>query len=132
MSKKERAHLPEDFDAFRYQELYPDLKDMDSFALEEHYLFWGRDEGRSYKLQLPEYFNPQVYRAKNPDLAKLSDKELEIHYSSFGSLENREYSDVFFDDLFFREKNKVNAEDSYAAYIRDIRQIKSQIGRAHV
>jgi hypothetical protein len=126
MPQKEREYLPEDFDAYRYQELYPDLKDMDSFALEEHYLYFGQREGRAYKLELPLDFNAQVYRIKNPDLAELSDKELEIHYSSFGVLENREYSDVFFDELFFREKNKVNSDNAYSAYVRDIRQIKSQ------
>jgi len=126
MSQKERGHLPEDFDAYRYQELYPDLKDMDSFALEEHYLYFGQREGRAYKLELPSDFNTQIYRVKNPDLRELSDKEIEIHYSSFGALEKREYSDVFFDELFFRKKNKVNSDDAYLAYIRDIRQIKSQ------
>lgn len=126
MLQQKREHLPEDFDAYWYGELYPDLEGMDECALEEHYLSFGAHEGRVYKLALPPNFISSVYRIKNPDLANLSDRELEIHYSSFGLREGREYSDSFFDPLFFKQKNKVTCDNLYELYARDIRQIKSQ------
>jgi hypothetical protein len=126
MSQQKREHLPEDFDACWYGELYPDLEGMDKCALEEHYLSFGVWEGRIYKLSLPLGFESSVYRIKNPDLANLSDRELEIHYSSFGLKEGREYSDRLFDPLFFKQKNKVTCDNLYEFYARDIRQIKSQ------
>jgi hypothetical protein len=125
MLQKERE-LPEDFDAYRYRELYPDLEDMENIALQEHYLLFGRFEGRVYRLNLPLDFNVEIYRLKNPDLSNLSDKELEIHYSSFGAKEGRECSDKFFDPLFFVQKNNASCTNIYDVYSRDIRQMKSQ------
>lgn len=126
MPQQKREHLPEDFDAYWYGELYPDLEGMDECTLEEHYLSFGSHEGRVYKLALPPDFDSNVYRIKNPDLTDLSDRELEIHYSSFGLKEGREYSDSFFNPLFFKQKNKITQDNLYELYARDIRQIKSQ------
>lgn len=89
------ASLPHDFDEETYLRLNPDVAKDNSNA-REHYINFGRKEGRLYKgadvetLSLPDDFNPVTYLDLNPDLAAAG-VEASVHYFVFGQKEGRPY-----------------------------------------
>lgn len=114
------SRLPEDFNPTLYKKYNPDLKDCTDEWVGWHYLNYGLKENRIYKIEnLPEYFDAEQYRFLNPDLKSFNNYQCEAHYVKWGIKENRKYWDPFFDKNFF-------ANQSYAEYMNDITQIKSQ------
>ena len=79
--------LPLDFDEELYFILNPDVKGQ--YKAEEHYLKYGYNENRKYKIEIPDEFNEKLYYKLNPDVqCKYDAKE---HYLKYGYLENRKY-----------------------------------------
>ncbi|HEX4768106.1 MAG TPA: glycosyltransferase [Lichenihabitans sp.] len=101
----EHGPLPANFDANRYVELHRDLARFrgDAVGATEHFLRWGRDEGRLYRSktelledrygQLPADFDAARYMDLHPDLEIFrSDADAAAaHYLQSGRLEGRRY-----------------------------------------
>jgi len=81
--------FPNDFDFNLYRLFYNDLIHLSDIELKNHYLNFGYNEGRIYKL--PCDFNTKTYKELNEDLQHLNDNDLMIHYANFGKFENRKY-----------------------------------------
>lgn len=81
--------LPQDFDYNIYR-CYYDLASLDNESLKVHYLSYGKNEGRLYKL--PNNFSFEIYKKLNNDLKKLNNNELLIHFVNNGFIEGRKYS----------------------------------------
>ncbi len=82
---------PNDFNPIIYKSLYPDLSNLTDDELLDHYINYGFNENRIYKITLPNDFNTSNYKSLNIDLSHLNDNELKIHYYLYGSNENRPY-----------------------------------------
>ena len=83
--------LPPDFNPILYQKLNPDLSNLSTDELTNHYLRHGYWEKRKYNIGLPNNFDPLIYQKLNPDLSNLSSDELTNHYLKYGFLESRSY-----------------------------------------
>jgi len=83
------SDFPNDFNFDFYRLFYEDLRNYDNFFLRNHYLDFGKNEGRHYKL--PDGFSIQSYKELNNDLNHLNDNDLMIHYINNGIKENRKY-----------------------------------------
>ncbi len=106
--ESEHGRLPTDFNARRYVDLHPDLAGFkgDVLGASEHYLRWGRDEGRLYKSakevledrfgQLPADFDAARYIDLHPDLEIFrSDTDAAAaHYLQSGRAEGRRYKSL--------------------------------------
>ncbi|MCJ2084035.1 glycosyltransferase [Methylobacterium sp. J-090] len=80
--------LPADFEPERYRLLNDDLTDFhEGWALAEHYLRFGRREGRAYVLA--DDFDAAFYQRRYGDLSGIPDDELNWHYLKFGRREGR-------------------------------------------
>lgn len=80
--------LPADFEPERYRLLNDDLNDFqEGWALAEHYLRFGRREGRAYVLA--DEFDAAFYQRRYRDLSGIPDDELNWHYLRFGRREGR-------------------------------------------
>ena len=53
---------------------------MNEEQLKEHYLNYGRNEGRRYKYNLPNDFDVDDYKALNNDLKHMNKQQLMEHY----------------------------------------------------
>ena len=85
-------NIPEDFNPSTYKLLHLDLKDFSDKEAINHYIKYGKKEGRKYILDIiPKDFNPIVYRNINSDLHHLSEPELISHYIHYGIIEKRNY-----------------------------------------
>jgi hypothetical protein len=87
-----------DFNWNEYLNLNDDLKTIINNKIDafQHYIKFGINEGRIYKIEVPENFNWQEYLELNPDLieAKINTKEeAEKHYCVYGKKEKRKYFD---------------------------------------
>lgn len=80
--------IPYNFNDKVYKLLNKDLKNLNNIHLRLHFVEYGFDEGRTYKL--PENFNLNLYRKYNKDLEVLTDDELIIHYFEYGLAEKRD------------------------------------------
>ncbi|WP_082515372.1 glycosyltransferase [Methylobacterium sp. Leaf112] len=84
----ELGQLPTDFHAERYRQLNGDLSHIrEDWALAEHYLRFGRGEGRAYGL--PDDFDAAFYQRYYHDLSEIPDGGLIEHFLQFGHLEGR-------------------------------------------
>lgn len=112
--------IPEDFDYKTYISKNTDLKkkgiDSEQKA-KEHYILYGRKEGRIYKLNnqssnkkslinskkiLKEYknFDPKIYKIINPDLTNMTDEQATNHFIECGIKEHRIYkTDYSYDQI---------------------------------
>lgn len=81
--------FPNDFSFDLYRLFYEDLRNYDNVFLKNHYLDFGKNEGRHYKL--PDGFTIESYKALNHDLNNLNDNDLMIHYINSGIKEGRKY-----------------------------------------
>ncbi|WP_244474268.1 glycosyltransferase [Methylobacterium sp. Leaf87] len=80
--------LPTDFVPEQYRLLNEDLTDFhEGWALAEHYLRFGRAEGRAYLLA--DDFDAAFYQRRYRDLSGVPDEELTWHYLKFGRREGR-------------------------------------------
>jgi GR25 family glycosyltransferase involved in LPS biosynthesis len=64
---------------------------MNDEELENHYINYGINERRSYKINLPNDFNCSNYKKLNNDLVNMNDEELENHYINYGYYEKYNY-----------------------------------------
>lgn len=62
---------------------------MTDRTLRDHYVRYGRDEGRIYKLELPDKFEPSEYKRLHLDLQHMTDIEASVHYTQHGRYEGR-------------------------------------------
>ncbi|QYO67459.1 glycosyltransferase [Leptolyngbya sp. 7M] len=90
--KLKKLSLPEDFDAEKYWILNPDLQKQfaknqyTEFKLIEHFLQYGKAEGRPYQT----YFDWKFYLEYNDDLTYLTTSEIAYeHWLTVGQLEGR-------------------------------------------
>lgn len=104
-SEGRRYELPSDFDASVYLRLNNDLANASSklpdrnyFAI-SHYIQFGENESRAYKVTLPANFASEDYLALNPDLGKAASTKnifersqfAKDHYISHGFFEGRRF-----------------------------------------
>jgi len=98
------SDFPNDFSFDFYRLFYEDLRNYDNIFLKNHYLEFGKNEGRHYKL--PDGFSVESYKALNNDLNHLNDNDLMIHYINSGIKEGRKYKmDVNNENPIVRKKN---------------------------
>jgi len=82
--------IPIDFDHEIYRKLNKDLKKLNNFQLEEHYILYGMSERRLYRI--PDDFDINVYRSLYKDLKNISDEKIIEHYITTGYSQGRIYS----------------------------------------
>ena len=91
------SKIPEDFNLLIYKNNYNDLIKLNNEELINHYINYGKKEGRIYdkylikKCILPEDFNPYIYKNIYKDLENLNENELKEHYLNNGINEGRFY-----------------------------------------
>lgn len=110
-SSNEENYLPDDFDVKIYRYLNNDLNEKTDDELINHYLQYGQNEGRVYKINFKELseFETKYYKKYNEDLSGLSDNDLIMHFLKYGYNENRKYKyDI---DLEKENKNKNNDKE---------------------
>jgi hypothetical protein len=84
--------LPLDFDVLVYKKLNKDLSNLSNINAIYHYLNYGINEKRKYKINtLPIDFDPVIYKKLNKDLKHLTDEEATDHYLNNGIDEKRKY-----------------------------------------
>ena len=79
--------IPKDFDIDVYKLLNNDLSKLSNIFIKLHYLEYGFEEERIYKL--PDNFNIEYYKYLNKDLSTLNNNQLIIHYFNYGIKEDR-------------------------------------------
>ena len=80
-NKIKNFKAPHDFDPNIYKK-YKDLSNLTDSQLEEHYVLYGINEKRIYKL--PEDFNINTYKNTYKDLIKLNNDQIIEHYINIG------------------------------------------------
>jgi len=89
--------IPENFCWKTYLDLNPDLLKAGickKQSVINHFLNWGKNEGRKYKYDLPEDFNWEKYLKLNPDLLHVGihkKHSAKKHYFEHGKNEGRKY-----------------------------------------
>ena len=86
---KNQVELPSDFNEEYYLHIHKDVANA-KMNPKEHYLLFGKNEGREYKPSLPEGFNPVGYLIINKDVANAG-MTAEYHYLNHGWKEDREW-----------------------------------------
>lgn len=83
--------LPHDFDWRSYTSLYKDIATFDELRAKCHYLQYGIDEKRLYKLSVPNDFNWRTYAALNKDVQLTNELIAKAHFTRYGFREGRPY-----------------------------------------
>lgn len=104
-----KKNIPNDFDWKTYIRLNNDLNDHNNKRdAINHYLNYGINEKRQYKVKLPNDFNWEEYIALNSDLIEVTNETEAInHYRKYGFFQNRNYkkeSKVILYDLITNKK----------------------------
>jgi adenylylsulfate kinase len=86
-ASQDRELLPDRFDRAAYLMLNPDVAGS-GLDPADHYVRFGRDEGRAYASELPDGFDGAAYLALNPDVAA-SGVDPVRHYLNCGRYEGR-------------------------------------------
>lgn len=114
-SNNKKNNLPHDFNFENYRKMNPELFYYDDYNyLKNHYLNFGKHEGKLYKL--PDDFDPIMYKRLNPDLMNLSNNDLKNHFINFFFKENRKYkfpedfNHSFYNKIYFNNINMNNYE----------------------
>jgi hypothetical protein len=81
--------LPSDFDKAQYLHLNPDVAEA-SVDPVQHFLKFGRKEGRCWQRGLPRGFVPAEYLGLNPDVAKAKADPVR-HFLEFGRAQGRSW-----------------------------------------
>jgi hypothetical protein len=91
-NKRDIYKPPIDFDYITYSKIYNDLNGLSPFILCTHYVEYGYQENRIYKI--PDDFNAELYKSLYPDVSSsnLNDKQLKEHYLFVGIKTNRIYN----------------------------------------
>lgn len=114
--------IPEDFDPEIYKKINKDLIFLSNDELIHHYINWGKNEGRPYKIAKPPHdFNPENYKKINEDLREMTDEDATNHYINWGKYEGRCYKLINYDNnVIYQNKYKnncifmVNHHESFA------------------
>lgn len=83
--------LPLDFDWELYVKINDDISSLDEVKAKLHYVNFGRNEKRLYKLELPDDFDWEEYLLMNNDLRHLDEFRAKLHYIHDGKREKRTY-----------------------------------------
>ena len=78
--------LPNDFNPYYYKILNSDLKILNDYKCKVHYIEYGYDEKREYKI---DDFDVNYYKLFNTDLGVMSDEDYFKHYFQIGKKEGR-------------------------------------------
>jgi hypothetical protein len=93
------SEFPNDFNFDLYRLFYEDLRNYDNNFLRNHYLNFGKNEGRYYKL--PDDFTVESYKELNNDLNHLNNNDLMKHYINYGIKECRKYKIISNQNVIF-------------------------------
>ena len=80
--------VPDEFDQNVYRTIYPDISHFNIYDMISHYIEFGRNEGRYYKM--PDGFDFNYYRDAN-NMVNYNEQEIIWHWFNHGQNENREY-----------------------------------------
>ena len=105
--------IDNNFNAFIYKSINPDLKDLSNKDAYKHYINIGINEGRKYKIVIPNDFDPKIYKEIHNDLGNLSDDEAFQHYNNHGFYENRKYKIEIPTDFDVRQYKNLNPDLKY-------------------
>lgn len=94
-------NLQEIYDENYYRANNPELVNLSSREIYQHFLTTGITEGRRFS----PFFNINFYRNSNQDLNNLSNRQLLDHFLNRGLADNRKFSQ-FFDLDFYRASNR--------------------------
>jgi hypothetical protein len=84
--------LPSDFNSEMYKELNPDLQHYTINEIKNHYIQYGKYEGKLYKIEnVPDDFDIVMYKELNPDLNQLTENQTKLHYVEYGKNEGKLY-----------------------------------------
>ena len=83
--------IPFDLNIPSYKVLNKDLSYMSHDDAIKHYIEYGKNENRKYKLNLPDNFDTSIYKLLNKDLSHMSDEDALKHYIEYGKKEKRKY-----------------------------------------
>jgi GR25 family glycosyltransferase involved in LPS biosynthesis len=86
------------------------LNKLSDNELKQHYLTYGKNEGRIYKYNLPDNFDLNSYKELNSDLTNLSDNELKQHYLKYGKNEGRIYKYNLPDNFDLNSYRELNSD----------------------
>ena len=92
--------LQELYDENFYRSNYPELANLSSRELYQHFLTTGITEARNFS----PFFNLSFYDANNPDLSNLNNRQLIDHFLNSGLAEDRKFSQ-YLDLDFYRANN---------------------------
>ena len=84
--------LPNDFHWENYIKQNKDLSYMNEEEAKNHYIKYGFNEKRKYKIETPIDFDPVIYLEINKDLENLSYDEAINHYKRDGFRMNKKYN----------------------------------------
>jgi len=120
--------LPKDFNWKTYIKLNNDLTVLTNKTdAVKHYLDYGKNEKRPYKINLPNDFDWKQYIALNKDLREITNKKDAVtHYTIFGFFEKRNYkkcSKIILDNLI--SNKKISYKDNLFFILNEI--IKNNI-----
>lgn len=80
--------VPDDFDQNVYRTIYPDISQFNIYDLISHYIEFGRNECRYYKMA--DGFDFNYYRNAN-NMLHYTDQEIIWHWFNHGQYEKRKY-----------------------------------------
>ena len=110
-----------DFDYIMYKKIYKDLSKLKKHELKEHYMMYGKNEGRIYKI--PDDFDILTYKKIYNDMYNLSDVEIKKHYLFHGHHEKRIYKlPDDFDSIVYKkiysDLEELNNDDLKMHYLK--------------
>jgi hypothetical protein len=112
--------IPIDFDSNIYKFINKDLAHLNDEQSKNHYLEYGINELRLYKL--PEDFNPVIYKFIYKDLSHFNDEQATNHYLEYGYHESRIYKlpenfDVAMYKFIYKDLSHFNDEEATNHYL---------------
>lgn len=110
-----KKKIPSDFNWKTYVKLNKDLRNLkNKKEATKHYIDFGINEKRKYKINLPIDFNWKHYIKVNDDLKEITNKQDAInHYTNFGFYENRDYKEEEGEILYnLLISEKINKNDT--------------------
>ena len=81
--------VPDDFDQNVYRTIYSDIFHFNIYDMISHYIEFGRNEHRNYKM--PDGFDFDYYRESN-EMLDFSHEEIIWHWFNHGQYEERNYN----------------------------------------
>ena len=125
--------IPQDFNWKTYIKLNDDLHLLTNKKdAIKHYLNYGIQEKRQYRINIPVDFDWKQYIKLNPDLSEITNKpDAMNHYINFGFYENRNYfyiknTNINLYDLIIEKK--INQKDNLFLILNEI--IKNNVTKS--